>query len=182
VAARIERGAALLVAVMAALVVSVLISALVVTTTSEVLTGSAFEAAQRAQYAAESAAEWTLADIVDPGADWSAIASGATASAFADGPASGVRTLGDGSDIDFGSIAAANPGWHFYAFGELDRLLPDLNTGSRCYIVVLVAPDATSAARMKIRALSYGPRGAAQAFDVNAVRIGPGGALESWRR
>jgi hypothetical protein len=177
-----DRGIALLLAVLATLVVSALTSALVLTTTTESLTGSAYGASQQALYAAESTIEWTAADLSGSGADWAAVAAGMTASTFVDGEGSGLRALADGSSLDLGAVTAANPGWHVYAYGRLDDLLPDFNRVSACYVVALVAPDPVVAGAVKIRALSFGRRGAHQALEARAVRIGASVALEAWRR
>jgi hypothetical protein len=177
-----HRGIALLLVVLTTFLVSAITAALVLTTSSDSLTGAAFAAAQQALYAAESMAEWSVADLADPAADWSAIAGGTVASTFADGAPTGARQLGDGTAVDISAVSAANPGWHLYAYGPLDELLPDMNRKVPFYLALLVAPDPTSAERMKIRALSFGPRGAYHAVDARAVRIGSGAALESWRR
>jgi len=177
-----DRGIALLLAVLTTLLVSAITAALVITTSSESLTTAAFAAAQQALYAAESAAEWSVAELADPAADWPAIAGGAVASTFADGAPTGVRQLADGTTVDITALAAANPGWNLYAYGRLADLLPDMNRNVAFYVALLVAPDPTSAERMKIRALSFGPRGAYHAVDVRVVRIGSGAALDAWRR
>jgi hypothetical protein len=93
-----------------------------------------------------------------------------------------LRPLGDGTSLDLDAVAAESPGWHAYAYGPLDDLLPELNRGSLCYVVALAAPDGPSPDRVKIRALSFGRRGARQALEVTVVRVGSGAATSSWRR
>jgi len=177
-----DRGLALLLAVLTTFLVSAITAALVLNTSSESLTGAAFTAAQQALYAAESAAEWAVAELANPAADWPAIAGGTIVSAFVDGAPAGVRQLRDGTPVDIAAVSAANPGWHLYAYGWLEDLLPDMNKKVPFYIALLVAPDPASGERMKIRALSFGPRGAYHAVDARAVKVGSGAALEAWRR
>lgn len=179
---RNDRGIALVIALMTTLLVSVLTAALVLTTSSESLTAAAFAAAQQAWYAADSAVEWSVAALVASGADWPAVAAGTSTSGFVDGPLSGQRQLPGGGTVDLDAVAAANPGWHFYLYGRLDELLPAVNRGVGCYVIALVAPDGGAVDRLKIRAISYGRRGAYHAVEVSAVRIDAGAAVESWRR
>ncbi len=177
-----ETGIALLAAVLVTLLVSVLTAALVLTTTSEVYTTSAFASAQQTTYAAESALEWAVASISASGADWTDIANGSVVSEFVDGVPAGGRPLGDGTSVDIDRIVSDHSGWHVYGYGRLDDLLPELNKRSECYVVVLVAPDGATAGRMKIRALSYGPRGAHSWLEAGVVRVGAGAAIDSWHR
>jgi hypothetical protein len=175
-----ERGVALLIALLTTLLVSALAAAVVLTTSSEVLIGSAFRWAQQAMYSADAAAEWTVADISPPGVDWPSISAGTVRSAFVDGVASGVRALEDGTSVDLGAVSAANPGWHAYAYGRLDDLLPVANRGSHFYVIVLTAADGASADRVKVRALAFGPRGAHSIVEITAVRGVAGVRVDSW--
>lgn len=175
-----DRGMALAVAVLTTLLVSALTAALVLTTSAETLISGAFGAAQQAMYAADAGAEWCIADLSAPGADWTAIAAGAVKSAFLDGPPSGSRSLRDGSAVDLGSVAAANPGWHLYAYGQLDTLLPDANRGTAFYVVAMATADGPSADRLKIRALAFGPRGAHNLIELGLRRVAGGVRVESW--
>jgi hypothetical protein len=179
---RNERGLGLLLALFATMLVSAITAALVLTTSSEALTAGAFGAAQQALYAAESVAEWAIADLTASGADWAAITGGTSPSAFVDGPAGGSRELAGGTTLNLDAIAAANAGWRLYAYGRLDDLLPGTNRLVGFYVLLFVAPDGAAANRMKIRALSFGPRGAASTLETIAVRIGTGVATEAWRR
>ena len=175
-----DPGIALLVTVLTILVVSALAGAIVLTTSSEALIGAAFRAAQQALYSAEAAAEWCVADIAAPTADWAAIAAGAVRSAFADGPQSGTRLLADGTSVDLGTVAASNPGWHMYAWGALDALLPDPNRGAQFYVIALTSADGPSPDRMKIRALAFGPRGARHVVEIAVVQGTTGVRIDSW--
>jgi hypothetical protein len=175
-----DPGIALLVTVLTTLVVSALAGAIVLTTSSEVLIGSAFRAAQQAMYSAEAAAEWCVADVAAPTANWAAITAGAAQSGFAEGPQSGARLLADGTSVDLGTVVASNPGWHMYAWGALDDLLPDWNRGSQFYVIALTSADGLSPDRMKIRALAFGPRGARHVVEVAAVKGTTGVRIDSW--
>jgi hypothetical protein len=175
-----DRGLAILVAVFTMLIVSALGAAVVLTTTTESLIGAGFRVAQQSVYSAEAAGEWMVGELGAPAADWPLIAGGANRSAFVDGPPNGIRTLPDGSAVDLGAIAAAHPGWHIYAFGLLDDLLPVAARGTGFYIVILTSPDGSASDRVRIRALAYGPRGAQAGVDLKALRRPGGVRVDSW--
>ena len=175
-----DRGLAILVAVFTMVIVSALGAAVVLTTTTESLIGAGFRAAQQSVYSAEAAGEWMVGELGAPAADWPMIAGGATRSAFVDGPPSGIRTLSDATAVDLGSVAAAHAGWHIYAYGRLDDLLPVLARGTGFYVVILTSPDGSAPDRVRIRALAYGPRGAHAGVDLKALRRPGGVRVDSW--
>jgi hypothetical protein len=76
-------------------------------------------------------------------ADWNALLSSGGLSAFVDGPAGGVRELGDGTRIDLARATtdvnaeprpwgANNPVWRLFAYGWL---------GERTYVIAWIADD-----------------------------------------
>src|SRR5205085_605541 len=97
--ARSERGAALLLAIMAMLFMAALVSVLMLTTSTEVQIAAAFDASESARYAAEAGAERALADLALPG-DWRAFIDGSRRSTFVDGAPGGTRMLPDGSTVN----------------------------------------------------------------------------------
>ena len=162
-----ERGAALLVAVMALALMSGLGLALVAAASSETLIAANFRAAEEAFYAADALVERTLVDL--RGADdLTALLAGEGESTFVDGAPGGTRTLADGSRIDLSVIvnlancnrtttcsASAmdavtaerpwgpnNPRWRLYAYGPLARLSSG-GARSSPYVVAMVADDAS---------------------------------------
>ena len=96
-----ERGAALVVALMATMLLSALGLALILTTTTETKITGNYTYAQEALYAADAAIERTVQDVLTV-PDWNDMLSGAQRSAFVDGSPSGTRTLPNGAVIDLG--------------------------------------------------------------------------------
>src|SRR5438477_4394470 len=94
-----DRGAALIVALMAMLLLSALGLALVLSTTTESTITGNFRYGQEALYAADSGVERVMDDLLTV-PDWNKILDGTIRSAFIDGAPSGTRTMGDGTTID----------------------------------------------------------------------------------
>jgi len=163
---RDERGAALLVALMAILLTMALGTALILSAAIESKITRNFRARAEAFYAADAALEHTLDEVRAIG-DWNAILSGLLPSAFADGPPNGIRVLADGRPLDLGEVVnlancrqtapcssaamdaptaerpwgANNPRWTLFAWGFLTDLLQE--TGSPFYVVTMVADDSS---------------------------------------
>ena len=163
---RSERGAAMVLALMAVLFMTALGAVLMWTTSSETMIAGSFRHGEAARYAAEAAAERVLADLSAPG-DWNRLLDGSIRSTFVDGTSGGTRTLPDGSSIDLDqqlnlancqkatncSIAemnagtadrpwgANNPRWKLLAHAPLNALLPDASLNSPYYAIVLVGDD-----------------------------------------
>ena len=156
----------IIIALMATLLMSALGAALVLTTASDALIAANFRNAQEGVYAADAALERAMGDLAAR-ADWNAVLDGSAASAFIDGPASGVRTLADGSSLDLDQTlnmlncrkltacsasnlsantaqrpwGANNPVWRLFAYGPLAGLLPPHALASAFYVIVMVADD-----------------------------------------
>ena len=154
-----DQGVAIVITMIATLIVSAIAAALVLATSTESLIAGNFRAALEVQYAADSAAELAIADLV-PLADWNPLIAGSIAPMFADGPPSGVRTLADATTIDLSDVVSLancakltpcsaadlqrvtaerpwgvnNPVWRLWSYGPLAA-------SSRAYVVVLVADD-----------------------------------------
>jgi hypothetical protein len=161
-----DRGAALIVVMMAMLLLSALGAALVVVTNTEALIGANSGSTAEAFYAADAAFERTLAELKGT-TDFTSVLSGISPSRFVDGPASGVRTLTDGSAIDLSQVehfancarrqrcseseldattrerpwGARNPRWRLYSWGPFPADSTGARVGPVLYVVSLVADD-----------------------------------------
>src|SRR4051812_869431 len=140
---------ALLVALTAILLVMALGTALVLAASVESAIARNFRNSSAALYAADAGLERAVGDLKAL-ADWNAALSGAVSSAFADGPATGLRTLPDGRRIDLAEVVnlancrqasvcssaamdaatadrpwgSNNPRWQPFAWGPLSGLMP----------------------------------------------------------
>ena len=163
---RRQNGVAMLVAMMAMLLMTALGIALVMTTSSETIIAGNYRNAGEALYAADAVLERAMDDLLTV-PDWNSLLSGATQSAFIDGPPSGARALQDGSAIDLGQalnmancqkVGACsnadmdaittdrpwgpnNPRWQLYAYGNLSDMMPTDSINSLYYVIVMVADD-----------------------------------------
>jgi hypothetical protein len=161
-----EEGAVLIVALMAMLLMSALGAALILATSSESLIAGNFRNAVEGLHAADAALERAMDDLSTV-ADWNPLLNGSLQSAFVDGPASGARTLPDGSTLDLARVLSTarcqkttactasdltaitaerpwgpnNPVWQLFAYGPLSSLLPPGIVDSNFYVVVMVADD-----------------------------------------
>jgi PilX N-terminal len=161
-----ERGAALVVALMATMLLSALGLALILTTTTETKIAGNYTYAQEAMYAADAAIERTVQDVLTI-PDWNDMLSGAQRSAFVDGAPSGTRTLPNGAEIDLGeatnmincgklSTCSAtemntftedrpwglrNPRYQLFAYGPSNAFIETGTLNSPFYVVVWVADD-----------------------------------------
>jgi hypothetical protein len=161
---RDERGAALLIALMAILLTMALGTALILGATVESRITRNFRARTQALYAADAVLEHAVDDLrAIP--DWNAALTGIVSSSFIDGPPNAVHVLADGQRIDQGAIvnlancrqstpcsSAAldattierpwgpnNPRWQPFAWGHLSGLLPTVE--SPFYVLAMVADD-----------------------------------------
>lgn len=162
---RDERGIALIISLMAMMLMMALGTALVLTTMTETRIASNYRGGTESLYAADAAVERVMQDILTV-PNWDDILNGTVTSAFIDGPASGERTLPDGTKFDLtqatnvarcGKLACSesdltaitddrpwgqnNPRWQLYAYGKLEDMLPTGTITSRQYVVVWVADD-----------------------------------------
>src|SRR3954468_8976455 len=91
-----ERGAALLLALVALSLLSAVGVVMLMTSTSEVLIAGAFRDQRGAVYAADAIVARAVDEIASV-ADWGALLSGIPSATLVDGLPSGTRTLADGS-------------------------------------------------------------------------------------
>jgi hypothetical protein len=161
-----ERGAALVVALMATLLLSALGLALIMTTTTETKITGNYTNSQEALYAADAAFERTIQDVLTV-ADWNDMLSGARRSAFVDGSPSGSRTIPSGGVIDLaeatnmincGKLTTCsatdmdtstedrpwglnNPRYQLFAYGPANQFISTGTLNSPMYVIVWVADD-----------------------------------------
>jgi Tfp pilus assembly protein PilX len=164
---RDERGIALVLTVMALALLSAIGVGLVLATSTDVRIAANAGASVEAFYAAEAALDRTLEELREA-TDLTPILDGSVPSAFADGPATGVRTLSDGSSVVLDQVVsqaecqrpttcgdtdiaasgrdrpwgARNPRWRLFSYGLLRA--PSGTPGSSLppYVVTMVADDA----------------------------------------
>jgi hypothetical protein len=164
----VERGVALIAALMAVLLLSALGSALALAAAGEPVIAASFRAGHEALYAAEAAVERAMVDLADA-PDWTPLLAGSVRSGFVDGAPHGERPLGSSGTVDLSASAhlancsksspctAAelealsderpwgrnNPVWTLFAYGPLERLAPGGGTRPAIYLTVLVGDDPT---------------------------------------
>jgi len=171
-----NKGAALVLAMMAVALLAALGLSLSVLTGVGMRVAANYTYAHEAMSAAETALEFAVQETFGI-SDWSGVAAGSTRSAFVDGAPGGSRTLADGSSVDLTALTTSlgNPGWRLFAYGALNRLesLP-----SNAYIVVWAAPGPPGQdSVLALRADAFGPSGTRRAVQTIISR---GGVL-SWK-
>ena len=160
-----ERGAALIVSLMAMLLLSALGLALVMTTMTETKIAGNYTASQEAMYAADAAIERAMQDVLTV-ADWNSMLAGTVKSAFVDGTV-GDRNIGGNyifnlnqatnlmncnktstcSDAEMDTTTEDrpwgenNPRWQLYAHGPVNNFITTGTLNSNFYVIVWVADD-----------------------------------------
>lgn len=164
-----DRGAALVLALLAGLLLSAIGTALVALTSADVLISDNGSADAEAFDAAEGALERARAEVQEA-PDFSSVLNGTVVSRFIDGPSAGVRTLPGGLRVDLLEVlnqancgnpsrcteasitarsrarpwGARNPRWRLFAHGPLDTETA-VDSSPRVYVVVEVADDPSDA-------------------------------------
>jgi hypothetical protein len=160
-----ERGAALIISLMAMLLLSALGLALVMTTMTETKIAGNYTVSQEAMYAADAAIERAIQDVLTV-ADWDAMLSGSVNSAFVDG-SPGNRDVAGGFSFNLNEATNLmncnhtatcsatemntttedrpwglnNPRWVLYAYGPVNDFISTGTLNSNLYVVVWVADD-----------------------------------------
>ncbi|HVB37978.1 MAG TPA: PilX N-terminal domain-containing pilus assembly protein [Vicinamibacterales bacterium] len=161
-----ERGAALIVAILAALLLTVLGAGVALTGATDVRLAANDRDIHEAFYAADAAAGRALSELRRQ-PDWTAVLSGTVTSTFVDGPPGGAREIASGTTIVLDEIVneancaqaggcsdaamnavtperpwgSNNPRWRLFAWGRASDPV-GLHGGDRSYyVVVLVADD-----------------------------------------
>lgn len=133
----------LVIALMSLVLLSAVGTSLAVVMSTELRATANYATSRETMYAADGALQIAAHELLAV-ADVNVLLSGGTLSAFADGPASGSRQLGDGSELDLVHATAVanaeprpwganNPVWRLFAFGWL---------GPRTYVIAWAADDA----------------------------------------
>jgi hypothetical protein len=136
-----ERGAALVLTIIAVALLSALGVSMAMMINIETRISGQFAGAREVLYAADAAIEIAAQELVSVG-DWNVVLAGAAVSAFVDGAPVGQRALGDGRFISLSGatdLANAesrpwgpnNPQWRLFAFGRLGQ----------AYVIAWVADD-----------------------------------------
>jgi len=162
---RNERGAALIVSLMAMLLLSALGLALVMTSMTETKIAGNYTASQEAMYAADAGIERAMQDVLTV-ADWNAMLAGTVKSAFVDGTP-GDRNIGGNYIFNLNQATSLmncnktsgctesemdtttedrpwgenNPRWQLYAHGPVNNFLTTGTLNSNLYVIVWVADD-----------------------------------------
>lgn len=161
-----ERGAILIVTLMALAVMSVLGAALIILSSSETAIAANFRRSAEVRYAAEAMLERAIGELAATPV-WTDVPGGGTLSSFVDGAPSGVRRLSDGTVINLSEVAhlancyrrtacsiadlerrtaerpwgSRNPRWQTVGFGYLAALAGGQDAGSPYYVVSFVSDD-----------------------------------------
>jgi hypothetical protein len=161
-----DRGATLVIALIAMFLLTTLGAALVLNSSAELAIAGNFRTSEEALYAADGAAERAMSDL-QHSSDWDSVLNGASPSTFMDGSPGGIRGVAAGATVDLtsatniancGHPAACtllemtastadrpwglnNPFWRLYAYGPAASLVPGGNGRSSFYVVVWVADD-----------------------------------------
>lgn len=176
-----ERGAALLVVLMATTLLMALGAGLAMLTATEARLAAHFGAGLEALYAADAALERTVADLAST-PDWASVAAGSTRSTFVDGAPSGLRSLADGTQLDLDTIEPGAP-WRLYAHAPIRQLMPQGFIDSSVYVTVWVAPagDGTGSDLLMLRARAYGAYGTRRVVEAYVARGGVRPRVVGWR-
>lgn len=161
-----ERGAALIITLLAALLLTVLGAGVVLTSATDVRLAANHRDIREAFYAADAAAARAVAELRRQ-PDWNAVLAGAARLTFVDGPPGGPRAVAPGvtvvldeivNEADCGQAAACsgaqmdavtsarpwgrnNPRWQLFAYGPAASLAVARRGDRAYYVVVLVGDD-----------------------------------------
>jgi hypothetical protein len=153
-----ERGAALIIALMAMMLLTALGAAVVMVSNTETHIAGNYRNSQEALYAADAGVERAVQDLLlIP--RWNDILAGTAQSGFVDGTMTSTKTLPGGghitlccgpntataqlqSETDTANLwGANNPQWKLFAWGPLQDMLPNSQIDSPMYLAVWVADD-----------------------------------------
>ena len=161
-----DRGAALIVTLLALMLLSATAGALVLVTSADLQIAENAAASAEAFHAAEGAFERTIAELKLV-ADFTSVLNGTASSAFVDGVSSGARTLAGGITVDLGEVVnfancaratlcsdsamsqitsdrpwgPRNPRWRLFSHGAIDSPMGTGWSGLPVYGLSLVADD-----------------------------------------
>jgi hypothetical protein len=174
-----DRGAALVIALIAVTLVMALGLSLSVLTGVESRIAGNYSLGFEAKSAADSALEFAVQEVQTL-ADWNAVIAGTQRSSFVDGAPDGLKLLSDGSVLRPDGVTAAlgEPGWRLFGYGPMGVLagVPASN------LYILMWADAGPPGRSDIimlRADAFGPGGTRRAVQAAVTRTS---VLSWWSR
>ena len=173
-----NRGAALVLAMIAVFLVTALSASLALLTSTEVRISSSHAEGMELRYAAEAALETIAQEMVAAG-DWNSTIGGTLVSAFSDGLPAGTRTLVDGSLINLddltGQVVADNPTFRLFGFGPVSRLQPGESVPIDGFLAVWIGGDLEgNAASLVVRAMALGRAGRRRTLEARLFRAEDG--------
>ena len=194
-----ERGAALIVAMLAALLLTALGSGLALLTTAEIAISANYRAGQEVLYAADAGLEVAAQDLLNA-PQWNDVLQGRVRSGFTDDTLRPI--LPDGSPLDLTMETrllqwttdtadvwdANNPRWRLYAFGALEDLFPGVVINDANYIAVWVSDDPSdddgdplrdTNGLLTLRAQAFGPFNTKRVVEATVTRSTVAGADSS---
>ena len=180
-----NRGAALVLAMLAVFFMAAIGASLAIVTSTELRIAASYTDAMALRYAAEAALEAVLQELT-ASADWNVLLAGSALSAFADGSPGGRRTLVDGSAIDLDDltrqVVAGNPTCRLFGFGPVQRLQPSLDLGVEGYVVVWICDDPEEhPAVLVLRAEGFGAAGLRRILEARVSRTDAGAVqIAAW--
>src|SRR5687767_8246418 len=183
-----EKGAALVIALMAVMLLTALGAAVVMVTNTETRISANYKNNTEALYAADAAVERVVQDLLMV-PRWNDILNGTSQSAFVDGGMADVKNLPGGgtmtlaaatAQLQADSNAAAlwgpnNPQWRLFAWGPISDMLPNSTIDSPMYVAVWIAddpaetdgdPTADTNGTLTLHAEAVGPMGTRKVIEV----------------
>ncbi|HZB24480.1 MAG TPA: pilus assembly PilX N-terminal domain-containing protein [Vicinamibacterales bacterium] len=187
-----EKGAALVIALMAVMLLTALGAAVIMVTNTETSISANYKNSTEALYAADAAVERVVQDLLMV-PRWNDILAGTAQSAFVDGsPSTSVQLPGGGhvkldtatqqlqAESDAGATwGANNPQWRLFAWGAINDMLQNNTIDSPMYVAVWVADDPAEAdgnpaadtnGTLTLHAEAYGPMGTRKVIEVTVAR------------
>jgi type IV pilus assembly PilX-like protein len=191
-----ERGAALIIALMAMMLLTALGAAVVMVSNTETHISANYSNSQEALYAADAAVERVVQDLLLV-PRWNDILTGSAQSGFVDGamtaakslPGGGQVTLCCGQNTATGQLQSEtdtlnlwgpnNPQWRLFAWGPLADMLPNNQIDSPMYLAVWIADDPAETdanpatdgnGTLTLHAEAVGPSGTRKVVEVTVAR------------
>lgn len=196
-----ERGAALIIAMMATLLLTALGVALAMATQTEMQIAASFRDGQEALYVADAGLELAVRDLA-AAQGWEDLPAGSAGSTFID-PTMTPTLPGGGATIDLTRATAAlqrdtdaanlwganNPVWRLYASGPISNLLPAGAIDSSMYVAVWLADDpadgdgnplADTNGVLTLHAEAFGHGGTLKVIEATIERRRAGVRMRAW--
>jgi hypothetical protein len=175
---RSNRGAGLVLAMIAVFLMTALSASLAMLTNTELRISASHAEGMELRYAAEAGLE-TIVREMSTASDWNPALVGVQRSAFSDGSPGGSRTLVDGSSISLDDLTAQvsgdNPTFRLFGYGPVQRLQPDVDVGIDGYLAVWIGGDLeANPAVLVLRAMALGRAGLRRMLEARLFRTEDG--------